>query len=359
MADLVTKRNLHSNIGRSAANPTILVSGADHVAAMEHHYLKYLKEFGVNHQLFAAQGIFYKYYNASSIHKILFKLGLSSIYRKINSQLLKLVKQLQPDVLFVFKGMELYPETLKKIKQQGVILVNFNPDNPFLFTGAGSGNKNVSNSISLFDLYLTYDRRIKEQLVSKKVKAEVLPFGFDITEEQVKACAAEPEIIKLCFLGSADKERATFLNQVADQNIPIDVYGNDWDRFHIHSSITIHPPVYDLEYWKVLRKYRVQLNLMRIHNPQSHNMRSFEVPAVGGIGLFPDTPDHRNFFEHDKEVFLYTSAVDCVSKVKELLQLAPHEATTIRVQARTRSLEGGYSYKNRTHQFLEYLKEIA
>ena len=51
------------------------------------------------------------------------------------------------------------------------------------------------------------------------------------------------------------------------------------------------------DFWKVLRKYRVQLNLMRPHNLDSHNMRSIEVPAVGGIGLFPDTPDHERFFE--------------------------------------------------------------
>jgi spore maturation protein CgeB len=168
-----------------------------------------------------------------------------------------------------------------------------------------------------------------------------------------------PEVIKLCFLGSADKERADFLNQLANHNIPIDVYGNDWNRFQLHSSITIHPPVYDMDYWKVLRKYRVQLNLMRVHNPQSHNMRSFEVPAVGGIGLFPDTPDHRNFFKNGKEIFLYMNAQDCASKARELLKLDSKEAMNVRRQARTRCVEAGYSYKNRTHQFLELLRDLA
>ena len=42
---------------------------------------------------------------------------------------------------------------------------------------------------------------------------------------------------------------------------------------------------------------------MRIHNPDSHNMRSFEVPGVGGIMVAPDTKEHRIFFEVGKEIF--------------------------------------------------------
>ena len=336
----------------------ILLVGSDHKAAMEQYFTKYLTQFGVRNDIFPAQGIFYKYYNASLLNKIFFKLGLSSIYRSISEQLIANVEQEKPDVLFVFKGMEILPSALANIKAQGVKLVNYNPDNPFLFSGSGSGNKNVESGIPLFDLHLTYDRSIKTQLEKRSLKVSVIPFGFDLSEAEVNICAAEPEVNRLCFLGNPDKERAAFLNSLAEQDLPLDVYGRGWSDFNLHKNIHVNGPVYGLDYWKVLRKYRVQLNLMRPHNPDSHNMRSIEVPGVGGIGLFPNTPDHREFFEEGKELFLYANLDDCINKARKLLGMTKAQADAIRSAARERSLRSGYSYKDRTLQFMESLLRI-
>jgi hypothetical protein len=336
-----------------------MIVGSNHKAAMEQYYLKYLKEFDIPHSLFPAQGIFYQYYEASLMHKIFFKIGIAPIYKRINEELISRVETEKPNVLFVFKGMEIFPSTLKHIKKMGVRLVNYNPDNPFLFSGPGSGNRNVTDSIPLFDLHITYDRSIKEKLEEKNVHAAWIPFGFDISEEQFRIASAEEEVLRLCFLGNPDNARATFLNKLAASNLPVDVFGRGWEKFHLHSDIRQHAPVHGLEYWKVLRRYRVQLNLMRPHNPHSHNMRSIELPAIGGIGLFPDTPDHREFFEVGKELFVYQELGDCCKTAATLLELSLQKANEIREAARTRSLTGKYSYKNRTLQFLECVKKLS
>ena len=52
----------------------------------------------------------------------------------LNLSLLEAVKQSKWDVLLVFKGMELFPRTLSEIKKMGVTLVNYNPDNPFIYS---------------------------------------------------------------------------------------------------------------------------------------------------------------------------------------------------------------------------------
>ena len=306
----------------------LLIVGSDHVAAMEHHYRRYLTEGGIPNELFPAQGIFYNYYESSILNKILFKLQLSGIYRRINNELLRTADQFKPDILLVFKGMEIYPDTLSRLKEKGIKLVNYNPDNPFIFSGSGSGNKNVTRAVSLFDLYLTYDANIKLELQKLKVNAAIIPFGFEVTAEEVANCSEENEIRRICFLGNPDRHRCDFLNDLAKADLPVDVYGINWTRFRLDNRILKHGPVYGFEFWKVLRKYRVQLNLMRPHNLNSHNMRSIEVPAVGGIGLFPDTPDHRKFFENGKELFLYSDVQDCIIKARKLLSLSTEEAVT-------------------------------
>jgi len=157
--------------------------------------------------------------------------------------------------------------------------------------------------------------------------------------------------MKLCFLGNPDKDRVWFIERLAD-SLPIEVFGNDWDRKTTHPNIKCNGPVYQDGFWKTLYRYRVQLNLMRPHNPASHNMRSFEIPAVGAIGLYPDTPDHRDYWKEENIIFLYKSIVDCIASARHLLNLDKEEATKIRGRARAHSLKG-HSYAQRTRQALD------
>src|SRR5437763_6451777 len=110
----------------------VLIVGSAHEAAMEHAYIVHLTEMRIPNQLFPAQNIFYDYYYTNFLNKIKFRLGISGILNSINRQLIQKVESYRPDVLLVFKGMEIFPETLSKIKSAGVKLVNYNPDNPFI-----------------------------------------------------------------------------------------------------------------------------------------------------------------------------------------------------------------------------------
>jgi len=336
----------------------ILVVGSSHEAAMEHHYLRYLGEMGIENELFSAQNVFYDYYQASLLNKIKFRLGISGVFPKINRELIQKTESYKPDVLLVFKGMEIFPSTLKTLKQKGVKLANYNPDNPFIFSGYGSGNKNVSSSTGLYDLYCTYDPFVVKKLEEQGTKAALIPFGFEISEKEFEECKKQEEVLRICFLGNPDKARAAFVDQLASAGVPVDVYGNYWNRYKLAKNIRTFDAVFGLEFWKVLHRYRVQLNLMRPHNLESHNMRSIEVPAVGAIGLFPKTPDHSRFFEEGKEIFLYEDLTDCIQQAQKILSMTEEKANKIRTQARERALRSGYSYKERTRQLVQYLETI-
>src|SRR4051812_40634905 len=127
----------------------IFIVGSDKIYAIENYYEKYLKEMGADVFLFTAQNYFYEYYNRSIFNKILFRTSLSGIMRRIESLFKQQVNEFKPDIIWVFKGMELTPAALKWAKRKKIKLVNYNPDNPFIFSGRGSGNSNVTNSISL------------------------------------------------------------------------------------------------------------------------------------------------------------------------------------------------------------------
>jgi spore maturation protein CgeB len=339
----------------------ILVVGSDRIEALENPYVQYLKEMGAEVAVFPAQTKFLEYYNKNSLNKLTYRLGMSGVLRRINLQLKERIKMLAPDVIWVFKGMEVFPSTLSWAKERGIKLANYNPDNPFLFSGRGSGNKHVTNSIGLFDLHFTYNQSVKNEFERRfGMPVADLPFGFDIPEAVYQQAVLEKEVLKLCFLGNPDRSRASFIIKMAESGIPIDVYGNNWKSFIAHRNIGIFDPVYGADFWKVLRRYRVQLNLMRPHNPDSHNMRTFEIPGVGGIMLAPLTKEHALFFEADKEVFFYNDLREAVGKARQLITMSDREAEEIRAAARKRSLKSGYSYRDRStlvyHQMMQLLR---
>lgn len=337
----------------------LLIVGSDKVYAIENFYARYLPENGWTVKQFPAQSRFYDYYQRGLLPKIFFKAGLSGILRQINREFRELADRFQPDIIWIFKGMEIYPSSIRWAKERGIRLVNYNPDNPFIFSGKGSGNRYLVESLPLYDLHLTYNHEIKVRLEKEyTIKTDILPFGFDLDEQLFRICSAQAEIPRLCFLGNPDQQRAAFLDGMAAAGIPVTVYGNHWQRFLKHPAIEVFGPVYSEEFWKVLRRYRVQLNLMRIHNEDSHNMRSFEVPGVAGIMLAPATSEHRRFFEDGKEAFLFDDLEEAIRMTRMILDLNGEAAGRIRQQARQRALQDGYSYRDRSRDVSGKLLEL-
>src|SRR5690606_13678642 len=128
-----------------------------------------------------------------------------------------------------------------------------------------------TRSVGLYHLHFTYDAAVKKKIeAGYQIPSKILPFGFELSDSLYEECTRQKEIIKLCFLGNPDRHRADFLNLVAN-SIETDVYGEGWNKYTTHPKITVYPPAYGNDFWKTLYRYRAQLNLMRPHNPSSHN----------------------------------------------------------------------------------------
>jgi len=333
----------------------ILLIGSDSKWAIENHYLKGLKQFA-EVDFFNAHGLFLKHYHNSLVNKLKYRLGLSRYLHKLNRDLIEKVFSNNYQVLFVFKGMELFPETLKTIKSKGIYLVNYNPDHPFNFFSSGSGNKNVKRGILHYDHHFSYSKQIVEALENKYgTSASWLPFAY--------ANSKKPEIEfekynRICFIGNPDSERAKKIQSFITAKIPIDVYGSGWDKYIAKSPyLNIHSAVYSEDFVKVAQSYRIQLNIFRPHNLDSHNMRSFEMPALGCIMLAPKSQEHEAFFENEKEAFYFNGQKEMLNLTKRILNLSKDQAFEIKINAFQRSINSAYHYDNRVETVAQFLKE--
>jgi spore maturation protein CgeB len=294
-------------------------------------------------------------------NKLLFKISPNIVLDKINKNLIQKVKYFSPHVLVIFKGMEIYPKTLQEIKEKGVKLVNYNLDHPLEYFSKGSGDKNVYNSVDLYDLHISYSQDILNTLLERDENAQTahLPFGHFVTPDLYEECKKIKTVKKVCFVGNPDQKRVDYINRFCDAGLNIDVYGTGWSNLLIEkNNLKIYPPAYGDDYWKTLRRYAVQLNIFRPHNKNSHNMRTFEVPAIGGIMLAPRSNEHSLFFKEGEEVFLYDDVEQAIKIAQRLLSRSDDEIERTRNNARQRSLIDGYHYRERSKLLLKYLNQL-
>ena len=303
--------------------------------------------------------IFQNYRQKNTFTRIVCRLYPDYIYTQISKSLIKEVDRWKPNILLLFKGQEILPETLKKIKKQGVYLVNYNLDHPFDYFSKGSGNKNVFRSLSVYDLHITYSKQIQEQLAKKLPKSSnaFLPFGYFTSIDEERLNRIKTDINEVCFIGNPDRERLRILKLLIKEGIKINIYGHGWDKYpDLNEKANIREALYGKDYLNTISMYRIQLNIFRPHNHNSHNMRTFEVPAAGGIQLAPYSVEQTEFFVEDKEVFFYKNDQELVEKAKQLLALPQSKVVELRQSALFRSIKSNYSYSKRTQQLHNILK---
>ncbi len=338
---------------------SILIVGNFSTGALEHQYVKNLISFGWTVYTFDIQAPVQKLKNQNLISKIKFKITPRDFYSNVNSALLSFSKKLQPLVTLVFKGMEIFPETLKEIKTCSKLLCNYNPDHPFKFYSSGSGNRNVKDSIKIYDMYGSYSEKIALELKSiYQINAFTLPFGYDA---DIAISRNLKPIDKFGFIGAFDKERQTILKQLS--SFPIEVYGEQkWVQKLKPDTVSqiniIGKPLFDNEYANYCSASFGVFNFLRPHNilENSHNMRTFEVPGYGGLLIANRTAEQSVFFEEDKEAIYF----DDIIELKERLTYFSHhplEINRLKQNALKRAQSSNYSYNKRVKTFSNLLNE--
>lgn len=285
-------------------------------------------------------------------------LGWSAAGRRLQAA----VDRVKPDVLVIFKGFDFPPALLARIAARGVRLVNYNTDHPFRFFSPGSGNANVRDSVPLYDLYITYSGPIQAEMAATYPgqKVMTLPFGHAVDDALYDALSTETEIVRGCFNGNPDEERAEVVRFLSENGVAMDLYGYAWEDFVSPTpTLKLCTPQAGTDMFRILRRYRFQLNLFRPHNEGSHNLRSFEVPAVGGITLAPDSPEHRDFFADGRHAFYFSDRDEMLATARKLIAMPVAEADAIRMAARQRTVDIRSHFDDRARTMLAAIKTLV
>lgn len=338
---------------------SILIIGNFGAGALEHQFIKHLKPLQWQVYTFDIQAPVQKTKNKNILTKINYKIAPNGFYLTVNKQLLAFTQKIKPLVTLVFKGMEIFPETIEELKTHTQLLCNYNPDHPFDFYSKGSGNANVKNAIKWYDLYGTYATKIAQELKTiYQVNSFVLPFGYDA---DLKIKPNNTAIYGFGFIGAYDKERLKLLQQL--RNFPINVYGDkNWTKKLKNdpkSRLKVKgEPLFNDSYASYCNNSTGIFNFLRPHNinENSHNMRTFEVPGYGGLLIANRTTEQAAFFEEDKEAIYFNNIEELKDKLCFLLKNHT-KVEGLKKNAYNRSRDSNYSYYHRIQQLNALLNE--
>ncbi len=336
---------------------SILILGSFSPGALELQYSKNLKLQGWEVKWIDIQLPVHRIKNKNLITKIIHRLNPEIHYATINKLVLKEAKIFSPLFILVFKGMELFPQTIRELKSYCKIICNYNPDHPFEHFSKGAGNSNVRESIPFFDVHFSYSNSICNQLRENyQTDAYCIPFGYDETLVSVKVNNHDIEN-QFLFIGAWDNERQRKLESISA--IELQLFGPQiWakkigatHRINYHSA-----PQYEQDYANACLNASGIINLLRPQNmiTDSHNMRTFEVPGYGGLLISERTSEQQYFFEEDNEAIFFEHIEELNEKLK-FYSAQQSLVQKMKLQALNRSKKSNYSYRHRAEMLIEYI----
>jgi len=286
----------------------------------------------------------------------------STQIRDFNNQLIKIVKSIQPDLVLVYKGAFIAPETIQFWKELGLPVVNFFPDVSFLAHG-----KYIPACIPLYDHLFTTKTFAADDLYSNfgydKQKVSFVPHGFDPLIHRKLTLSKSDLNCDVSFIGNYSIHKNNYLTHLVNRFPAIDlrIWGSTWNN---HGDPKLGKAIQNLSiigdlYALALNVSLINLGLLseKVIGASSGDQitsRTFHIPGAGGFLLHQRTQEVSKYFDEGTEMVCFDSPEEMAEMTNYYLN---HESERIKIQeAGYRRARGAYSLDVRAEEILTILK---
>ena len=295
-------------------NKKILIVGSTESFTLDKMYFRAFERLGVNVDFLHTQNTLQNSFDII-IKKFLPVIHYFFIRKKLNL-FFKKKKNNHFNLIIFFKGIYLKKNILSKLKEKNpkTIIINIFPDDPLNTKLNYISNKNFVKCLPIFDFSCIWSKKILKKL--KKIvpsrKLIYLPFGYDeFLHKKVKTNKKYSNIIN--FIGSYDKKRFEILKNLFHQNILI--AGSGW-KGKFKNPKNIYNPFFGKKLCEAISSSNISINLLRDQNEGSHNMKTFEIPAMNGLMLTKRSREQNYFFPENKACLMFSDKKELKEKIE-------------------------------------------
>ena len=316
--------------------------------SLEQFYLDAFQKLKFKNIKFLSNNFLFKIFCILNKYKLFFFLKVFYFFQK--KKIENFLNKNEIEILIIFKGIELNSSIFNIFREKKINLINIYTDDPFNFSSSATSSINVINNIRNFNLFCIWSKNLKNKLENKfKTKNfYYLPFGF--SKKKHKALSNKIIRKKISFVGSFDEFRLNILSQLKNR---IDIYGNAWPTNIKHQ---ISKFVKNQKFSTIINKSEISLNILKKQNLNSHNMRTFEIPAMNGLMLTTRSKEQNKYFPENKACYMYGNIKELNYKINFILN---NPKAALKVRKTGYKLSKKHSYENRLKILINYINKNA
>ena len=293
------------------------------------------------------------------ISRVQERLLIGRFVSHINNRLTNLVKELEPDLVFIYRGTHIKAITVRAIKEFGSIVFSYHNDDPFCGTPSLNYSRHYIKSASLCDFNFVYRHKNIDDFKNIGIHNVGLLRSYYVKENNFHI--EGKKVYDLIFIGHFENDgRDIYVKALKDAGISINVFGDNWERSTLYKEISeIHNGAkVGKDYNEYLNKAKLALVFLSRINNDTYTRRCFEIPVVKTLMLSEYSEDLASMFEPDKEAVYFGSANELVDKCKSLLDDSAR-IDEIALAGYSRLMKDGHSISDRIDEIVERFNLIS
>ena len=250
---------------------------------------------------------------------IAFRLRTGPAVAAINRHVLSQLPNAHADIIWVDKGVCLWPETIRELRKRTERLVYYTPDTSFLH----NRSRFFERSIQLYDLIVT-TKSLEMPEFRRRAESRKLLLTSQSYDSKLHypRCSFAEKRRECVLIGLCEPSREHAVLQLLSEGIPVRVGGRGWERFVQRCGNRLPlsyagAAVFGDAYAEALSKATLGLGMLTHRFPELHTTRTFEIPACGTALATPKTSETSCFFQPNEAVF-YENTEELVGKAVDL-----------------------------------------
>tara|TARA_B110000908_G_C10267775_1_gene466262 strand:+ start:8506 stop:9537 length:1032 start_codon:yes stop_codon:yes gene_type:complete len=294
------------------------------------------------------------------ISRIQERLLVGPFINRTNKELLKLVKKVNPDLVFIYRGTHIKAKTVSTIKESGRVVFSYHNDDPFCGVPSKRYMRNYIKSAYFCDYNFVYrHKNIVDFAKISITNVEVLRSYFIKENNYPINCEKKYDIV---FAGHYENDgRDEKIKALKDAGVNVLVFGDDaWRKSPLYQKLkhVIKKAKRGEDYNKLLNQTKIALVFLSKINSDTYTRRCFEIPATKTLMLCEYTADMATMFEPHKEAVYFSTTNELVEKSKNLLNNL-NMIKEIGDNGHKSLIEKGHSIDDRINTIIEKFNKIT
>lgn len=263
--------------------------------------------------------------------RLYYHTGYLGIGWLVDDRLFRETEAARPDLIWVNQGEFLDRDTIKRLRELQVNIVNYANDNPFSLENHKRFAR-YKSAIPFYDLIVVVfseavaaaNKLGARQVLRKYISADEVAHRDCLYSDCIDPnCASEVAFVGTWLRGG----RGSFVAELIQRGVPLSIWGDNWQKSPEWDVIRNHwrgPGVYEDEgYARLLRSAKICLGLLNNSSGNLHTDRSIQIPALGALLCTERTSEHAEMYEEGKEAVFWSDASECADLCKALLVDTP------------------------------------